>query len=94
METFPKVGLINVVVSSWQVGGIKDKVLAAHRAGMKCLILPKRNEKDLEELPANVRSSLDFVTVRSLEEVLHTAFDGGFPETSAGLAHPQLTSKL
>lgn len=61
---------------------------------MKCVILPKRNDKDLEELPANVRDSLDFVTVRNLEEVLNTAFDGGFPGTSASLAHPQLTSKL
>lgn len=76
------------------VGGIKDKVLAAHRAGVKCVILPKRNEKDLEELPANVRANLHFVTARNLEEVLNTAFDGGFPGTSTSLTHPQLTSKL
>lgn len=61
---------------------------------MKCVILPKRNEKDLEELPANVRANLDFVTAGNLEEVLNTAFDGGFPGASASLAHPQLASKL
>lgn len=77
-----------------QVGGIKDKVLAAHRAGVKRVILPKRNEQDLEELPANVRADLDFVTARNLEEVLNTAFDGGFSGTSASPTHPQLTSKL
>ncbi|XP_029952749.1 lon protease homolog 2, peroxisomal [Salarias fasciatus] len=71
------------------VGGIKDKVLAAHRAGVKRVILPKRNEKDLEELPANVRADLDFVTAASLEEVLNASFDGGFP-----LIRPQLSSRL
>ncbi|CAL1595344.1 unnamed protein product [Knipowitschia caucasica] len=63
------------------VGGIKDKVLAAHRAGVKCVILPKRNEQDLEDLPANVRSSLDFILVSTLDQVLNGAFDGGFPGT-------------
>ncbi|XP_059190456.1 lon protease homolog 2, peroxisomal [Centropristis striata] len=76
------------------VGGIKDKVLAAHRAGIKRVILPKRNEKDLEELPSNVRADLDFVTAANLDEVLNAAFDGGFPGTASVHAHPQLTSKL
>uniref|UniRef100_A0A665V0L4 Lon protease homolog 2, peroxisomal n=1 Tax=Echeneis naucrates TaxID=173247 RepID=A0A665V0L4_ECHNA len=64
------------------VGGIKDKVLAAYRAGVKCVILPKRNEKDLEELPANIRANLDFVTAGNLDEVLNAAFDGGFQRTA------------
>ncbi|XP_053174530.1 lon protease homolog 2, peroxisomal [Scomber japonicus] len=76
------------------VGGIKDKVLAAHRAGVKRVILPKRNEKDLEELPANVRANLDFITAGNLDEVLSAAFDGGFPGTASTHTHPQLTSKL
>ncbi|KAM7413893.1 hypothetical protein PAMA_018950 [Pampus argenteus] len=76
------------------VGGIKDKVLAAHRAGVKRVILPKRNEKDLEELPANVRADLDFVTAGNLDEVLNAAFDGGFPGTASTHTHRQLTSKL
>ncbi|XP_071313578.1 lon protease homolog 2, peroxisomal [Trachinotus anak] len=76
------------------VGGIKDKVLAAYRAGVKCVILPKRNEKDLEELPANIRADLDFVTARNLDEVLNAAFDGGFQGTASTHAPPQLTSKL
>lgn len=79
-----------------QVGGIKDKVLAAHRAGVKRVILPKRNGKDLEELPANVRADLDFVTAADLDEVLNAAFDGGFPGTGHTHTHPhpQLSSKL
>ncbi|XP_075998267.1 lon protease homolog 2, peroxisomal [Genypterus blacodes] len=76
------------------VGGIKDKVLAAHRAGVKCVILPKRNEKDLEELPHNVRSDLDFVTARNLDEVLNAAFSGGFPGTASTHTHPHVNSKL
>ncbi|XP_070763320.1 lon protease homolog 2, peroxisomal isoform X1 [Enoplosus armatus] len=76
------------------VGGIKDKVLAAHRAGVKRVILPKRNEKDLEELPANVRADLHFVTASNLDEVLNAAFDGGFPGTASTRTHTHLTSKL
>ncbi|KAK5620757.1 Lon protease-like protein 2 [Crenichthys baileyi] len=76
------------------VGGIKDKVLAAHRAGVKRVILPKRNEKDLEELPANVRADLDFVMTGNLDEVLNASFDGGFPGKSGVRSHPQLSSKL
>ncbi|KAM9301673.1 lon protease homolog 2, peroxisomal isoform 1-T1 [Gastrophryne carolinensis] len=60
------------------VGGIKDKVLAAHRAGLKRVIIPQRNQKDLEEIPANVRRDLTFILASSLEDVLNAAFDGGF----------------
>jgi len=61
------------------VGGIKEKVLAAHRAGIKRLILPKENERDLEEVPEDVRSELTFVTVETIEEVLKEALDIDLP---------------
>ncbi|XP_058011640.1 lon protease homolog 2, peroxisomal [Ahaetulla prasina] len=73
------------------VGGIKDKVLAVHRAGLKSVIIPQRNEKDLEEIPANVRQDLNFVMASTLDDVLNSAFDGGF-STKARLDH--LNSKL
>ncbi|XP_031420232.1 lon protease homolog 2, peroxisomal isoform X2 [Clupea harengus] len=76
------------------VGGIKDKVLAAHRAGLKRLIIPKRNEKDLEEIPAHIREELDFVAASSVDQVLNAAFSGGFPATTNPLTHPHLASKL
>ncbi|XP_063801648.1 lon protease homolog 2, peroxisomal [Pseudophryne corroboree] len=60
------------------VGGIKDKVLAAHRSGLKRVIIPQRNEKDIEEIPLNVRQDLDFILAGSLDDVLNAAFDGGF----------------
>jgi ATP-dependent Lon protease len=55
------------------VGGIKEKVLAAHRAGLRTIILPKRNEPDLDDLPAEVRDSLKFVLVENVQTVLEAA---------------------
>lgn len=55
------------------VGGIKEKVLAAHRAGIKKIIIPKENKKDLEDIPANVRRKLDFVLVEHMDQVLNEA---------------------
>ena len=52
------------------VGGIKMKVLAAHRAGLSTVILPKRNERDLEDLPEDVREAMTFVTVERIDEAL------------------------
>jgi ATP-dependent Lon protease len=55
------------------VGGIKEKVLAAHRAGIKTIILPKWNRKDLEEIPSKVRKEMNFVFVNDMLEVLNIA---------------------
>ena len=55
------------------VGGIKEKVLAAHRAGVKTIILPERNKRDLEDVPANVKKSLKFVFARQMDEVAKRA---------------------
>ena len=57
------------------VGGIKEKVLAAHRAGIKRVILPKANEKDLKDVPQEVREDMTFILVERIEEVLPAAFD-------------------
>jgi ATP-dependent Lon protease len=57
------------------VGGIKMKVLAAHRAGLKTVILPKRNERDLEELPEEVRNAIRFVPVDLIDEALNEALE-------------------
>jgi ATP-dependent Lon protease len=55
------------------VGGIKEKVLAAHRAGLRRICLPRRNEQDLDELPEDVRRELDFILVDRVEQVLQAA---------------------
>ena len=63
------------------VGGIKEKVLAAHRAGVKRVIMPERNKADLEEVPKEVRDELEFVFVHKLDEVLEAALER-LPEPS------------
>jgi ATP-dependent Lon protease len=55
------------------VGGIKEKVLAARSAGVKQVILPAKNEKDLEELPDNVKNELTFHFVSKMDEVITLA---------------------
>jgi ATP-dependent Lon protease len=55
------------------VGGIKEKVLAAHRAGLRSVILPRRNEHDVEDVPAEVRRDVDFRFVDDAAEVLGLA---------------------
>ncbi len=56
------------------VGGIKDKVLAAHRAGIKTIIIPKWNEKDLEDIPKEVQKKIDFHFADRMQDVLKLAF--------------------
>ena len=61
------------------VGGIREKVLAAHRAGIKKVILPKENERDLPDVPEDVRGELVFVPVGTVEEVLKEALGLDLP---------------
>jgi ATP-dependent Lon protease len=65
------------------VGGIKNKVLAARRAGLKRIILPAKNEKDLEEVPEQVREGLDFTFVGEIAEVLEIALRDSEPDTTS-----------
>jgi ATP-dependent Lon protease len=58
------------------VGGIKDKVLAAFRGGITEVIMPKENEKDLEDIPTEVREMMELHLVESMDEVLRLALDG------------------
>ena len=55
------------------VGGIKDKILAAHRFGVDTVIIPKKNVNDLDDLPADVRKQLKFVLAEHVEDVLEAA---------------------
>lgn len=57
------------------IGGLKEKTLAAHRAGIRRVIVPERNKPDLEEVPKEVRDELEFVFVTKLDEVLAAALE-------------------
>ncbi|MBS4191497.1 endopeptidase La [Bacillus sp. FJAT-49705] len=62
------------------IGGVKEKTLSAHRAGLTKIILPKDNEKDIDDIPESVRDDLDFVLVSHIDEVLKHALSGGVQE--------------
>jgi len=65
------------------IGGLRDKVLAAQRAGISKVLFPKENESDLEELPPETRKELEFIPVDWIEEVLEVAFEGSLPKLAA-----------
>jgi ATP-dependent Lon protease len=67
------------------VGGIKEKVLAAHRAGIHTIVLPKQNEKDLADVPEAAQKGMRFVFVQSVDEMLPVVFDGS-PVAAQGRA--------
>ena len=83
-----------------EIGGVKEKVLAAYRAGIRQVIMPKSNEKDLREVPQEVRDHMAFTFVERMDEVLHLALlppaqgiaDMG-PDMSADAAPPRLETQ-
>ncbi len=82
-----EVGMTGEITLTGQVlpiGGVREKVLAAQRAGLKRVILPAENEVDLVDLPSETRKELDFVLVDSIEQVFDVAFDG----SGSGAARP------
>jgi ATP-dependent Lon protease len=79
------VGMTGEITLTGQVlpiGGVREKVLAAQRAGLRRVILPSENEHDLDELPSDTRRELDFVLVDSIDQVLDAAFDGSMSRTA------------
>jgi ATP-dependent Lon protease len=76
LKVKPDVGMTGEITLRGQVmpvGGVKEKVLAAHRAGLKTMILPARNEADIEEISEEVVNSMKFVFVETIQEVLDAA---------------------
>jgi ATP-dependent Lon protease len=68
------------------VGGLKEKILAAHRAGIRTIIMPRKNEGDLTELPEHVRTALDFRLVERVDEATAVAFQPSAQRTKARVA--------
>jgi ATP-dependent Lon protease len=69
------------------IGGLKEKTLAAMRAGIKQVIIPKRNEKDLPDIPDEVKQTLKFHFVQNVDEVLAIALGAGKPTTASHRAN-------
>ena len=72
------------------VGGIKEKVLAAHRAGIRRIILPAQNENDIEEIPEDVRKELEIIPATRVSDVLKAALDPVDMSTDTGFIMPKV----
>jgi ATP-dependent Lon protease len=86
------VGMTGEITLTGQVlaiGGLREKVLAAQRAGLERVIIPRENEHDLEDLPAETRRELDFVLADSIQEVLEAAFADGDAAGAAPLGRSE-----
>jgi ATP-dependent Lon protease len=86
-----------------QIGGLKEKVLAAHRAKINNIIIPKDNENDIHDIPANIRRQVKFFPVKTVDEVIQFAFNHVFhfnkkktpksaPKTKVRKKHPEKSS--
>ena len=77
------------------IGGVREKVLAAQRAGVHTVVLPNENEPDLEDLPAETRKGLEFVLAEHVDEVLEAALDGAIPSRRpSGVGSPERKAAL
>ena len=72
------------------IGGVKEKVLGAHRAGLKTILLPRDNEKDLADIPKNVLDALDIYMVDTMDEVLKIALAGPLPAIAPAAPGPDV----
>jgi ATP-dependent Lon protease len=82
-------GEITLTGQVLQIGGVRDKVLAAQRAGLTRVILPKENEADLSELPEETRNEIQFILADHIDEVLEQALDGGLAARPRPVAERQ-----
>ncbi len=85
-------GEITLTGQVLQIGGVREKTLAAQRAGLRKVILPRENEADLSELPAETREELEFVLADHVEDVLEAALDSGLSARARPAAERQAAS--
>lgn len=91
-RTVAMTGEVTLRGRALEIGGVKEKVIAAHRAGVKTVILPKENKKDLEDVPKEVINDLHFVFVSHVDEVLPVALEKPITKSKVkGIAAPSAT---
>jgi ATP-dependent Lon protease len=73
-EDIALTGEITLRGSLLPIGGLKEKILAAHRSGVRTVILPKENEKDLAEIPKNIKRKVRFISADTIDEILPVVF--------------------
>ena len=66
------------------IGGLKEKLLAAHRAGVQQVLIPKENEKDLEDIPDNIKTEIEVTAVKWIDEVIEIALESSPGSTEPG----------
>lgn len=89
----PQVGMTGEITLRGQVlpiGGVKEKVLAAHRSGLATVILPKQNEKDLDDVPEEIRKEMKFIFAEAVEDVIRAALEK--PKAKKKIAEKQTRS--
>jgi len=88
----PQIGMTGEITLRGQVlaiGGVKEKVLAAHRNGLTTVILPKQNENDLDDVPNEIRKTMKFIFAETVDEVINAALEKKKPAKKSAAAKPK-----
>ena len=91
-KTVAMTGEITLRGNVLPVGGIREKLLAAHRLGIKKVLIPEKNERDLEELPVQAKKDLDIQLLKTMDDVLFHVFDGKEPKMKPSSTRKKKTS--
>jgi len=75
------------------IGGLKEKLLAAHRGGIKTVLIPDDNERDLKEIPENIKQELEIIPVKWVDEVLDVALTGNLEKNVASVIEKEAATQ-